>query len=93
MVSSDITSPRAGGAALGFVSSLLTTLRLLYGSYSETPSLQEDQQQQLAAVTGSKGAGGQAPPVRTVEMKGGDHVADYRLAVHMWVDRDAGRTR
>lgn len=76
------------------MSSLLTALRLLYGSYSEVSSLQdEQQQQQLAAAPGSKPAVGQVPAAKAVQMKGGDHVADYRLAVHMWVDRDAGRNR
>lgn len=93
-VSSDITTPRAGGAALGYVSSLLTALRLLYGSYSEASSLQEEQQQLPgAAGAGIKPVPAPLPAAKVAQMSGGDNVPDYRLAVHMWVDREGGRGR
>lgn len=96
-VDPSVKSPKAGGAALGCVSTLLTVLRLLYGTYTEAPSAQpDDQKQQVQGQLQSVGKGGAAavsrPPSRHVGMSG-DCVADYRLALQKWVPREQERPR
>eukprot|EP00775_Hariotina_reticulata_P010851 gene10851-11005_t len=54
-VSDKVSNPGAGGAALGCMSQLLTTLRLLYGTYSEAAPLPVDQLQPLPSASNSAG--------------------------------------
>lgn len=60
-MSDTVSNPGAGGAALGCVSQLLTTLRLMYGTYSEAAPLPVDQLQPLPSA--SSGAGHPAAAV------------------------------
>lgn len=96
-VPTGVKTPRAGGNALGCVSSLLAVLRLMYGTYTEAPSVPpaEAGQGQPAGTAGPQAAaaaaGGLPGPsgVRVVQsVPGVDHVADYRLAVQMWLPRE-----
>ncbi|WIA10207.1 hypothetical protein OEZ85_010410 [Tetradesmus obliquus] len=87
-VPSNVKSPKAGGPALGCVSSLLTVLRLMYGNYSEAPP-QQQQQQQQPEVDPATGQPLQAKCLAPA----GDYVPDYRLAVQMWVPREQSKPR
>jgi hypothetical protein len=68
------------------VSTLLTVLRLMYGNYTEAPAQQEQQQQEVDPATGQ--------PLQVKRLApAGDYVADYRLAVQMWVPREQSKPR
>jgi hypothetical protein len=89
-VPADVKTPRAGGNALGCVASMLSVLRLMYGTYTEAPPAATGA---AAAGAGSRlmeGPGGRdGSSGRIVQaVRGVDHVADYRLAVQMWLPRD-----
>jgi hypothetical protein len=85
-VPSNVKSPKAGGPALGCVSTLLTVLRLMYGNYTEAAAQQEQQQQEVDPATGQPLQAKRLAPA-------GDFVADYRLAVQMWVPREQSKPR
>jgi hypothetical protein len=85
-VPSNVKSPKAGGPALGCVSTLLTVLRLMYGNYSEAPAQQDQQQPEVDPATGQPLQAKRLAPA-------GDYVTDYRLAVQMWVPREQSKPR
>lgn len=97
-VPAEVKTPRAGGNALGCVASLLSVLRLMYGTYTEAPSVPPavvaagapgSLGGAAAAAAGSsalEGPGGVGKVVQSAP--GVDHVADYRLAVQMWLPRE-----
>lgn len=105
-VPADVKTPRAGGNALGCVSSILSVLRLMYGTYTEAPSVPP-----AAAAAGAPAAAGiaaaaagaglgsgvggaEASAAKVVQSVAGvDHVGDYRLAVQMWLPRDTHQSR
>jgi hypothetical protein len=99
-VPADVKTPRAGGNALGCVASLLSVLRLMYGTYTEAPSAPpagaaggpgtSGGSAAAAAAAGGAlpGAGGGSGGKVVQSVPGVDHVADYRLAVQMWLPRD-----
>jgi hypothetical protein len=85
-VPSTVKNPKAGGPALGCVSTLLTVLRLMYGNYSEAPAQQDQQQPEVDPTTGQ--------PLQAKRLvPAGDYVPDYRLAVQMWVPREQSKPR
>lgn len=94
-VPADVKTPRAGGNALGCVASLLSVLRLMYGTYTEAPSAPPAGAAGGPGTSGGLAAGGALPGAgggsggKVVQsVPGVDHVADYRLAVQMWLPRD-----
>jgi hypothetical protein len=69
---------------------MLSVLRLMYGTYTEAPPAATGA---AAAGAGSRlmegPGGGDGSSGRIVQaVRGVDHVADYRLAVQMWLPRD-----
>jgi hypothetical protein len=102
-VPKEIKTPRAGGNALGTVASILSVLRLMYGTYTEAPSAPPAAAGAgpagAAAAAGGSGGGSVAAAAAAAvaaaavgkvvqSVPGVDHVADYRLAVQMWLPRD-----
>lgn len=104
-VPADVKTPWAGGNALGCVSSILSVLRLMYGTYTEAPSAPPAAAGGAPAAAGVAAAaaagaglgGGGAAEASTAKVvqsvAGVDHVGDYRLAVQMWLPRDTHQGR